>query len=300
MAALKIMNLAEQQRREAPRDRWGRPLVVQKDGGKPVAHRRVTTFIDVLGDKTNLVKWKQRETAFGMLMLPEKTRAEFIQAHRDGDKRAQDRLAEKAMDAAGANSKREKGTSLHELSELVDAGLALPVGLSEQDQADMDAYVLATLDMEHKHVERLVAVNELGVAGTPDRIVHYSGPGPDGEHWEIDCIADLKTGNWLDELKFAMQMAVYSRGEFYDHGHFADWALNDFKAHQFTPEEAAGAYEPFEVSQDWGIIIFLPSGSAEARLYFANLNMGWEAAQLAADVYDWRRRGKKALTLLSA
>ncbi|MEU5433806.1 hypothetical protein AB0G73_10555 [Streptomyces sp. NPDC020719] len=204
-------------------------------------------------------------------------------------------IADKAMDAAGAYVKREKGTHLHALSEHVDAGLPLPTGTSALDQRDMAAYLMETVDFEIRAVERFVVVPELRTGGTFDRLLEYSGPGPDGEHVEGLFIGDLKTGSVEHgKLKMAMQLAVYSRGEFYDHTRvpvdtadrkaFAAW-----KKREVSAAEAAQAYTPLAgVSQKWGIVINLPAGSGECTLHWVDLEIGWAAARLGLDVRTTR------------
>jgi hypothetical protein len=186
-------------------------------------------------------------------------------------KRALNGLAEQATALAGAHTKREKGTHLHKLSEYVDRGEALP-GASDQDVTDMAAYKAATLHLDVVHVERLVVIDALTVAGTPDRICFYTGPGPNGEPFAGNVITDLKTGSVEHGgLKMAMQLAVYSRGQFYDHLTKARSPLPD-------------------VSQEWGLIIHLPAGSGQCTVYWIDLSVGWEGALVAQQVRALRSR----------
>ena len=84
-----------------PRDRWGRPMIVPADGGKPVAYTRVSTLAKVLDDKTALTRWKQRQTAIGMSMRPDLVAK--AGAKRD-DKRTVDEVVEEAMVAASSSA----------------------------------------------------------------------------------------------------------------------------------------------------------------------------------------------------
>ena len=45
---------------EPERDRWGRYLIVPRDGGKAEAHTRATTVAETLDDRFNLEQWKIR------------------------------------------------------------------------------------------------------------------------------------------------------------------------------------------------------------------------------------------------
>ncbi|WSJ69033.1 hypothetical protein OG294_24575 [Kitasatospora sp. NBC_01302] len=286
-------------RREVPRDGWKRPLVVPKGGGKPRALTRTTTFIDCIEDKSALTSWGKRMTLVGAARKPSLLAGlqDLNPASREG-KAALDRAAEHAAEIAGANDRREKGTHLHALSELVDQGKPLPPGTSASDLADMAAYKAATADFDVAAVEQFVVVDELGAGGTFDRMLHYSGPGPDGRYIEGLFIGDLKTGSVeYGGLKMAAQLAVYAHGEMYDHTLFpvdqrdqrelAQWKRSDVPA-----ELAAVAYAPLPaVNQDWGVIIHLPAGQGECSLYWADLRLGWRAARLALDIR--RMRGEK-------
>ncbi|MCP3755744.1 hypothetical protein [Streptomyces sp. TBY4] len=210
-------------------------------------------------------------------------------------KAALDELTERAVSLAGANRKREHGTHLHTLSEAVDRGEPLPLGASDRDLADMAAYKMATVGFDTVAIEQFVVVDELGVGGTFDRLLHYSGPGPDGRPFEGLLIGDLKTGSvQYGGLKMASQLAVYAHGERYDHTRFPvdgrdKKALAAWRKTVVPAEEAAAAYtEAPGVSQDWGVIIHLPAGEARCTLYWADLRVGWEAALLARDIRRMR------------
>ncbi len=298
---------------EVPRDGKDRPLVIPKTGGKPVALTRTTTFIDCIEDKSNLSDWGKRSVLIGAQRQPSLLEA-VDGLDPKADKWKLDALAERAMDAAGANDKREKGSHLHELSEYVDRGEQLPertrFGVTvEQDIIDMAAYKMATVGLDVLSVEQFVVCLELGTGGTYDRLVHYAGPGPlkDEEGspiWiEGTFIGDLKTGSTeYGGSKMAAQLAVYSHGETYDWTKFPvnardKDAIKRWKKVVVEAEQAAAAYSPLpeEINQEWGIIIALPSGSGECSLHWADLKLGWELAQLALTIRSARTRGRKAL-----
>ncbi|MCD7438970.1 hypothetical protein K4B79_12120 [Streptomyces lincolnensis] len=275
-----------------PRDGWDRPLVVPKEGGKPVPLTRTTTFIDCIEDKSALSDWKSRNTLIGAARRPGLLDVvRQLDPEDPADKRRLNQLADQAQDIAGANVKREKGTHLHTLSEYVDRGEPLPAGTSVRDQLDMAAYLTETSAFTVRAVERFVVVPELRTGGTFDRTLEYSGPDPDGNHIEGLFIGDLKTGaTKYGRLKMAMQLAVYSRGEVYDYTRFpvdvADKkAFAAWKKREVPAEEAAVAYAPLPgVSQKWGIIINLPAGSGQCTLHWVDLEIGWAAARLALEI----------------
>ncbi|WP_372407182.1 hypothetical protein [Streptomyces luteireticuli] len=283
-----------------PRDGRGRPLVVPKAGGRPRALTRATTHIDAIEDKSALAAWSRRMVMVGVSRDPalaDRSR-DLDETSADG-KAALGRLADRAMVVAGAHDRREKGTHLHALSELVDQGVDLPASTSPSDLADMAAYRETVRAFRVRGIEQFVVVDELAVGGTLDRLLSYSGPGPDGRHVDGLFIGDLKTGGSVQysALKMSAQLAVYSRGELYDHTQFHvdvtdERAMRSWRKADVTATAAAKAYTPLpKVSQEWGIILHLPAGSGECAAYWADLRLGWAAAQLAGEVR--RMRGSK-------
>ncbi|WP_432508076.1 hypothetical protein [Kineococcus esterisolvens] len=286
---------------EIPRSN-GRPLVVPKEGGKPTALTRVTTFVDALEDKSSLAKWYKRMVMVGAAKEPRLlNRVMELLGDLTGNRDELNALAERLMQISGANDKREDGTRLHLLSEYIDRGEALPADITEQDRADMLAYQMATIDFDVLAVEQSCVNAELSTQGTTDRILWYGGLDPDGEP-AGNLIGDLKTGTVdYGALKMAMQLAVYSRSEKYDwrmfpvdtsdKREFAAW-----KKREVPAEEAAKAYSPLPpVNQNWGVIINLPAGSGECTVYWVDLKIGYESAQLAQRVRVARNLGRRAL-----
>lgn len=310
---MEIVDIPE--RVDVPRDGRGSPVVVPEHGGYPITLTRTTTFIDAVEDKTGLTNWKVRSVAEYLSRDPE-----FAEQMRvalaaqeymsQAWKRVADEYCEKAMDKSGANEKREKGTQLHYLTELVDQNLPLPDGLTDEDIADMGAYMMATLDFDIKHIEKFVVCSELGVGGTPDRVSLYSGPGPNGLIFEDALlITDLKTGT-LDygTAKMAAQLSIYSRAKVYDHTRFpvmplmhkttgkplkdddGKKALAAWKKIAVDPAEAALAYTPLgPIRQDWGVVFNMRPGSGLCEPYWVDLSIGWEQANLAQTVRTARK-----------
>ena len=255
-----------------PRDRYDRPLIHIPGQPRLTPYTRCTTFVDCIEDKTALAAWGRRMVLLGAAHDPVLVdRARQLDPDDNHGKKALNRLAERATALAGSHTKRDKGTFLHRLSEHVDRGEALPPATA-QDVADMAAYKAATVHLDVVHVERLVVVDSLTVAGTPDRICYYTGPGPAGKPFARNLIADLKTRSVQHRaLKMAMQLAVYSRGQFYDHQAQARSPLPD-------------------VNQHWGLIINLPAGSGQCTVYWIDLDLGWQAALVAQQVRQLRSR----------
>lgn len=253
---------------EIARDRYGRPMVLPPNGEKPVAYTRCTTFIDVLEDKFNLNLWSQRNVALGLASRPDLLLS--VSAHRE-DKKALNKICEDAREAANASAAATRGTALHALTELIDRGEDLPVGLPAGVTASLEAYQAATASLKALHIERFLVQDHLKIGGTPDRIVTFEGS---------TYIADIKTGSieW-GALKIAMQLSIYSRSYLYDH------ATGERSAH--------GA----DVNR--GIVIHLPAvdDPAEARceLHWIDLEAGNQAVNVAKQVREQRTRKFKDL-----
>lgn len=264
-------------------DEWIPPGMVA------VAHTRVTTFIDVLDDKSNLMAWKGRMVLIGV--ATDTGLLDGVLEQDPEEKEGKDflnRKAEVAAKLAGSEAKADKGTHLHGLSELVDEGKPLPSDISFEDVLDMDSYRRQTVGLKIRHMERLVVNTQYKVAGTPDRVSEWVGDepliAPNGYVFEPGAgeliITDLKTGSVeYGALKMAMQLSIYANSNLYDH--------------------KDGAQTPFEnINREWGIIMHTPAGSGETHLYWADLTLGWEAVAVAKTVRDLRNRGRKALSPL--
>lgn len=262
---------------------------------------RVTTYIDVLDDKSNLEAWLMRMVLVGIARDPrllnevDSLYEDLLLAEKKGDeeqvkanKNELNRRAQIAKTTAGAEDKADKGTALHGLSELVDQGLPLPPGIDFGDVIDMDAYRRETVDFKIVHMEKVVVNDELCAAGTPDRVSEWIGSepliAPDGYVFEPGSgellITDLKTGSVeYGALKMAMQLAIYANSLLYDHT---------------TGRRSSMG----RVNRKWGVIMHVPAGSGEATLYWADLTLGWQAVQVATQVRLMRSKGSKALVEL--
>lgn len=245
---------------QVPRDRWGRPLVVPPEGGKPVPYTRCTTYVKCLEDTYNLERWKMRMTALGLALRHQDLVASVL-AHQD-DKDKLNEIAEQAMEVAKAGASANIGTALHVFTQRLDAGQPLGV-IPDIHKADLAAYEKATACLEVVDVEQFTVLDHLRIGGTYDRLVKFHG-----EHF----IADVKTG----DVKFgvgtiAMQLAVYAHSVRYDPATHARTPLPD-------------------VNQDRAIVIHLPAGKGECTLKWVNIRAGWEAVELATKVREWRGR----------
>ncbi len=247
--------------------RDGRPKVNGKYYSRP------SSLGNYLEDTSNLEKWKARRAAQGYITRPELL-AQIAAIGPDDTSAAKDQInaiVEAACTAGGADRNREYGTALHKITERIDAGEAVDV--PEMWRADVDAYLAATKDFEWLAVERFVVCEALQAAGTPDRY----GRTPDGRV----VVFDTKGGASLDYggLKFAIQLATYAHADYFWDG---------------TNVEPI----PWDVDKAEGIIVHLEVGSAVCTLHRIDIAAGWEAAQEALRVREWRNRGRKLITPL--
>jgi len=264
--ALAALNDAAQ-RPEPKRDRWGRYVIPHPHTGKEHSWTRATTWAKSCADTFGLTKWELRMTTFGLARRPDllAQAATVVDPDDRAAKRLLNDVADAAKEAAGASVRRNLGTALHSFTEQVDAG-GDPV-IPEAYWADFAAYRQATagLAIDPGHIERIVTLPDLSVAGTFDRLVTYDGR---------LLITDLKTGrdlsySWGD---IAIQLALYAHGEtIYD--------------------PATDTHEPMpEVDRTVGLVVHLPVGEGTCTLYHVDLVAGWEMAQVCGHVRAWRKR----------
>ena len=246
------------------RDRYGRPLIVPPEGGKPVPYTRATTLAGTLDDRSALEKWMCRQTALGLADRTDLYVA--VSAHRD-DKQHLNRIVQEAQDAAKSSAAATRGTAVHALTELVDRGQNLP-SLPDEVAADLAAYRNTISQVDVEAVELFVVCDELQTAGTADRIVRWDGR---------RMILDLKTGSTLDYSwgAIAQQLAIYAHGALYDPADHTRTALN--------------------VDLNVALVAHLPAGQGRCDLYQVNIDHGWHAAQLSTRARAFRKHARKGL-----
>jgi hypothetical protein len=242
-------------------------LIVPPDGGKPIAYTRASSFGDVLDDRSNIEKWKIRHVIKGLVNNAKL----FMQASATPIENKSDlnKIAEQAMEEAGASRASDTGTLLHSLTEQVDSQGRFLGPIPPEHANDINAYIRGVKDrFAFNHIERFMVCDELQAAGTPDRL----GFRMEVEYLDVvQRVCDLKTSasaNYLD--KHAVQLAIYAHSDFYD--------------------PATGERESVDVAKDYGYIFHLPAFQGTFQLFKLDLEAGWEGALLAADVRKWRKR----------
>lgn len=226
---------------------------------------RATTFAATIEDRFNLEKWFKRMTALGLVLRPDLLTQ--IAAHHDDDKKKIDGFCEEAIEAAKGSQGANLGTALHRFAERVDSG-ETPV-IPEPYDKDIAAYTACLrtngVRVDPELMESVVVCRELRVAGRFDRIVEIDG-------FDLPLIADLKTGS----IDFAMptiatQLAIYANAD----------ELYDPVTDTCSPM--------VDVDTKRALVIHLPAGKASCSLHLVDIEQGWQAAQVCAQVRQWRQ-----------
>lgn len=250
------------------RDRWGRPLIIPPNGGDPVPYQRASTFCGVLADSTGIGKWKARHVALG-IGQHEDLAAMAAGLEYGKDNAELDRIIETAIDRAGCNAKANYGTAIHTLT-----GPGAPLNVPGRMKNDVDAYreLIGRAGIKIVSTERFVVCDDIKVAGTYDHIYSVPTallPGRPNASGSVCVVGDKKTGS-LHFDQHAVQLAVYAHGKYYD--------------------PATGERSGLNVNFGWALLVHIPAGKGEATLYWADIKAGWEAAELASRIHEWRKR----------
>lgn len=265
VTAVSVDELAMRTEDLIPFDQYGRYLIVPEGGKKPVPHTRVTTFASTLDDRYGLEKWGLRMSALGFVARQDLYAR--LASTRPDDKAALDKLCTEAKEAAAASAGANMGTALHAMCERVDLGedITFPPPFDADVKAYRQTLEAAGIVIIPEMVERYVVLPELQLGGKLDRILGF-GSRP--------MIADLKTGADLSYSwgSIAVQLACYANAP----------TLYNAKAQKHEPMP--------DVDKDTALVIHLPAGKATCTLHFVDIKAGWEAAQHAAWVRQWRKR----------
>jgi hypothetical protein len=259
------------------RDRWGRPLIEPKGGGKAKPYTRSSSAAKTIEDTYNLELWARRNIAFGMaqdssliarVLATPGTPAEWDQAAK---KQIND-ICEAAAAVAQAHKAADIGTALHAMIEQVNLGQHVNAG---PYAADIAAYRAAIEQMgwtiQWDHVECRMVCDSLEMAGTCDMLV----ADPDGQHY----VADLKTSASVDYggLGWSAQLASYAHSDLYD-------PMLD--ARLATPD----------INKAIGFIVHLPAGQGVCTIHQVDLAKGYAAAELANLIRKTRNESRKYIS----
>jgi hypothetical protein len=254
-----------------------RPMILRPGSKKPEPYLRASEVHKLIEDKYGLNLWQQDRIGY-MVATDEKLRAEW--AATDVEAKGQafwDRkaLREKTIRAytAGKSYNRQaaaQGTRFHSITDKHDQGALFELDEDYADDLGVYTYALEKAGLHIIASERFVVQDDLGIAGTFDKLIDTELPTPDGMPANLGgpVIADLKTGKVKGkELEFGMQMAVYANSVFYENGERSD----------------------LDANREWGLIIHLPLGSNQVELIWVNINECYEMVKAAITVKEGRK-----------
>lgn len=245
--------------------RDGRPKIYPEGGGKGEFYTRVTTFIDCIDDKSTLGDWKLRQVLKGLARRPDYLDDYKKISDPDGvDKWKALKVAERAMEAAGAGYRASAGTEMHDAIE--NTLLGKPHQLPPDLAHDVTAFVqvVASMGLELVDTEVFAVNDELKTGGSMDYLFRWEG---------AVIIGDTKTGRPYYG-KTAMQEAIYANSFRYDPETF-----------ERSPLTLDGPFSP-----ERGLFIHVPLGEGRCEVRVLDLKQGWEDVRLAAQVREVRKR----------
>ena len=256
----------------APVRRNGRGayLVCPPGTSKPVGYSRATSISSLLDDTGFLKDWGQRMTALGLAGRPDLF--DDLKNQDPTDTTAINSICRAALEASGANTRRDLGTLIHTYFErsCIDPAFETPEPYAADIAAIHAAISAAGYRLRPEFSEMVLVLDEHRIAGTADSVLERISDG-------ALFIADLKTGRTLHPLNHAIQLAIYARADaIYRQGPATDGS------------EDVRLPMP-EVSQETAIIIHCQPESAHCDLHELDIAAGAEALDVCIDVREWRK-----------
>ena len=256
----------------APVRRNGRGayLVVAPGTSKPIGYSRATSISSLLDDTGFLKDWGQRMTALGLAGRPDLFDA--LKKQDPTDTTAINSICRAALEASGANLRRDLGTLIHTYFErsCIDPTFETPEPYAADIAAIHAAISAAGYRLRPEFSEMVLVLDEHKIAGTADSVLERISDG-------ALFIADLKTGRSLHALNHSIQLAIYARAD----AIYRQGAATDGSEDVRLPMP--------EVSQEAAIIIHCQPESARCDLHELNIGLGAEALELCMDIRIWRK-----------
>lgn len=273
----------------------GRYKLPDPETGKPLSASRASKFAEGIADSYSLDQWRHRMILAGLVNDPS-ILEKVASAMRDKEpldvvkqeREFLNKRADEAMTAAGGDIRSGQGTKLHKYTEEIDGGTRTLAQVPEDYRPDAEAYVIALAACGFRPVvgliERSVFCRELKVCGTFDRVLEcihdtetvdlYGRPVQ--IHAGEFVIGDVKSGDNITHpwLEIQIQEAIYAHAVNENGVAVQDRAGGPFRWVSL-PEMGAG-----QVREDVGIVMHVPFGQGAAKLYFADLILGWRGAKI--------------------
>lgn len=277
----------------SPTPSAGSYYIIPPDGGEPVRYQRMTKFIDVFADKSNLVKRDIRFAVKGSVKYAE----QLAKLDVDEDRYEIDNIADRAGREAGKWYSADYGTAMHALTEDFDNG-HLKLGFTkipdtpavselsrgpmnmlnnnlEAMRKDLQGYAILVeaYGLETVHAEATMVIDKYRVAGTADRFLTINNPMDlpvDDDPESLCSVMDLKTGSVdFGRREKAMQLAGYSLAEAYNHD--------------------TGERQPTGASKKYGYILHLPAGTGSGSIIPVKLERAFQHIDKAFENWEVRK-----------
>lgn len=256
---------------------YGQYVLPNPETGELIGHTRVTTLSKILDDATALETYQERVIVKGIGQSEDlfALAASVATITDPDDKKILDTVRAQATERGGGSVKSNLGTGMHGMTQRLDLGenFDIPEMFQRDIAAYQDGQKTYGIWPHGRYVERVAFDPELKIAGTLDRILMADG-------WMLPRIGDLKTGKVDGQgRKFAVQLAFYAHMPY----------LFDYKTKTVSPMP--------EIDQETAVIIHLPIGEGRCDFYEVNIADGWLAAELAMQIYAWRKRNDLCVPL---
>lgn len=273
-----------------------------KSGGEHVSRgcTRMTNIAGALEDTRALSVWEQGMGLIGLAKSPalyEELVLLVQQAEQEGTdfERLRDYPALKEALAGGAHDQKSQESSIiGRAKAIAGAGNAAQKGTNRHtawEHRGRTDQLIGTPAMQQQTLAVEHLLKEAGLQRVPalsERVVRNTRLNAVGRFDDVLLeqstgrllIADLKTKatKFYSWLAVDIQLAGYAR---------AEWMLmEDSRGYE------EGPYDYVDLTE--GVILHAPSDGSPAYLRRADLVRGWEAAQVARQVYDMRSDGKSA------
>jgi hypothetical protein len=256
----------------------GRYILPDPETGKEKQWTRASTIAHTISDTYHLDKWRDRMIARGMGLRPDLASLAG-QYDVTEHKTELQKIADQAMDTAGANQGANLGTALHGYAERLDGGEdVFRQRMHKSTRRTLELYqevkTKQGIRILPRYTERVVLNKEYGIVGRLDRIAEVA------TH-PLPVIADLKSQKmFYSYMEVAIQLAIYSRGDCMWNEDTCEWE------------------EMPEMDTENAFVIHIPaqreSGQEACEIHWIDLVEGWTYVRLAMNVRKARKRGKNA------
>lgn len=244
------------------RDRWGRPLIVPPEGGKPVAYLRPSSLPDQLNDDFNISRWRMRQLVLGM--GKRRDLWQHAATLTGDDKTKLQEIADAAMEMVAEATQANLGSAIHAY---LQNGINRPDDMPEVHacavgiRAAMEAEGMTLLADTH---EVFVINDDIKCAGSIDGLVL------DGDAvrvWDIKTTDDVSSVPDYKAQKWAIQLAIYAN---------ANRRRDGVELHD-------------SIDRTQGVVCYVSRSTGECRILRPDLVKGYIGAKLARAAYDFKK-----------